>query len=75
MIKNFVFGGNYFARREFVLYINHSGKYIEISFSMKIPFPITVKIHQFFSFIIIINNFSFLLNSDGMMPHSVNIQA
>ena len=27
VIKNFVFGGNYFARGEFVLYINHSGKY------------------------------------------------
>ena len=25
VIKNFVFGGNYFARGEFVLYINHSG--------------------------------------------------
>ena len=23
--KNFVFGGNYFACGEFVLYINHSG--------------------------------------------------
>ena len=23
---------------EFVLYINHSGKYIEINFNMKIPF-------------------------------------
>ena len=33
-----VFGGNYFARGEFVLYINHSGKYIEINFNMKIPF-------------------------------------
>ena len=40
MIKNFVFGGNYFARGEFVLYINHSGKYIEINFNMKIPFPL-----------------------------------
>ena len=30
--------GNYFARGEFVLYINHSGKYIEINFNMKIPF-------------------------------------
>ena len=38
MIKNFVFGGNYFVRGEFVLYINHSGKYIEINFNMKIPF-------------------------------------
>ena len=38
MIKNFVFGGNYFARGEFVLYINHSGKYIEINFNMNIPF-------------------------------------
>ena len=38
MIKNFVFGGNYFAHGEFVLYINHSGKYIEINFNMKIPF-------------------------------------
>ena len=38
VIKNFVFGGNYFARGEFVLYINHSGKYIEINFNMKIPF-------------------------------------
>ena len=38
MIKNFVFGGNYFARGEFVLYINNSGKYIEINFNMKIPF-------------------------------------
>ena len=27
-------------RGEFVLYINHSGKYIEINFSMKIPFPL-----------------------------------
>ena len=25
VIKNLVFGGNYFARGEFVLYINHSG--------------------------------------------------
>ena len=25
VIKNFVFGGNYFARGEFVLYKNHSG--------------------------------------------------
>ena len=25
-------------RGEFVLYINHSGKYIEINFNMKIPF-------------------------------------
>ena len=32
------FGGNYFARGEFVLYINHSGEYIEIDFNMKIPF-------------------------------------
>ena len=39
MIKNFVFGGNYFARGEFVLYINHSGKYIKINFNMKIPYP------------------------------------
>ena len=39
VIKIFVFGGNYFARRELVLYINHSGKYIEINFNMKIPFP------------------------------------
>ena len=38
MIKNFVFGGNYFTSGEFVLYINHSGKYIEINFNMKIPF-------------------------------------
>ena len=38
MIKNFVFGGNYFACGEFVLYINHLGKYIEINFNMKIPF-------------------------------------
>ena len=38
VIKNFVFGGNYFGRGEFVLYINHSGKYIEIHFNMKIPF-------------------------------------
>ena len=38
VIKNFVFGGNYFARGEFVLYINHLGKYIEINFNMKIPF-------------------------------------
>ena len=38
VIKNFVFGGNYFVRGEFVLYINHSGKYIEINFDMKIPF-------------------------------------
>ena len=41
MIKNFVFGGNYFARGEFVLYINHSGKYIEINFNMKIPFSLS----------------------------------
>ena len=38
MTKNFVFGGNYFARGEFVLYINHSGKYIGINFNMKIPY-------------------------------------
>ena len=38
VITNLDFGGNYFARGEFVLYINHSGKYIEISFNMKIPF-------------------------------------
>ena len=38
MIKNFVFGGNYFARGEFVLYINHSGKHIEINSNIKIPF-------------------------------------
>ena len=38
MIKIFVFGGNYLARGEFVLYINHSGKYIEINFNMKVPF-------------------------------------
>ena len=44
VIKNFVFGGNYFACGEFVLYINHSGKYIEINFNMKIPFqPSAVK--------------------------------
>ena len=36
--KNFVFGGNYFARGEFVLYINHSGKSVEINFNMKIPY-------------------------------------
>ena len=36
--QNFIFGGNYFARGEFVLYINHSGKYIEINFNMKIPY-------------------------------------
>ena len=36
--KNLVFGGNYFARGDFVQYINHSGKYIEINFNMKIPF-------------------------------------
>ena len=36
--------GNYFARGEFVLYINNSGKYIEINFNMKIPFqPSAVK--------------------------------
>ena len=29
VIKNFVFGGNYLARGEFVLYIKNSGKYIE----------------------------------------------
>ena len=40
MIKNFVFGGNYFARGEFVLYINHSGKNIEINFNMKIPYAV-----------------------------------
>ena len=28
VIKTFTFGGNYFARGEFVLCINHSGKYI-----------------------------------------------
>ena len=33
VIKNFVFGGNYFARGEFVLYINRSGKYVEINFN------------------------------------------
>ena len=38
VIKTFVFGGNYFAHREFVLYINHLGKCIEINFNMKIPF-------------------------------------
>ena len=38
MIKNFVFGGNFFTRGEFVLYINHSGKDIEINFNMKIPY-------------------------------------
>ena len=38
VVKNFVFGGNYFVRGEFVLYINHSGKYIEINFNMKISF-------------------------------------
>ena len=38
MVKNLVFGSNYFACGEFVLYINHSGKYIEIDFNMKIPF-------------------------------------
>ena len=38
MIKNFVFGGNYFACGEFVLYINHSGTYIEINSNVKIPF-------------------------------------
>ena len=38
VIKNFVFGGNYFTCGEFVLYINHSGNYIEINFNMKIPF-------------------------------------
>ena len=40
VIKNFVFGGNYFAHGDFVLYINHSGKYIDINFNMKIPFLI-----------------------------------
>ena len=40
MVSNqkFGFGGNYFAPVEFVLYINHSGKYIEINFNMKILF-------------------------------------
>ena len=40
MVSNqkFLFGGNYFACGEFVLYINHSGNYIEINFNMKIPF-------------------------------------
>ena len=38
MITNLVFGGNYFACGEFVLYINHSGKYVEINFNMKIPY-------------------------------------
>ena len=38
VIKNLVLGGNYFARGDFVLYINHSGKYNEINFNMKIPF-------------------------------------
>ena len=38
VIKIFVFGGNYLVRGEFVLYINHSGKYIEINFNVKIPF-------------------------------------
>ena len=46
IIKNLVFGGNYFAREDFVLYINHSGKYIEINFNMKIPFfPFNVIYH------------------------------
>ena len=45
MIRNFLFGGNYFARGEFVLYINHSGKYIEINFNMKIPYILTMKEH------------------------------
>ena len=40
VIKNLVFGGNYFACGDFVLYINHSGKYIKINFNMKIPFHI-----------------------------------
>ena len=39
--KSLFFGGSYFARGEFVLYINHSGKYIEINFNMKIPFLIS----------------------------------
>ena len=40
MVSNqiFIFGDNYFARGELLLYINHSGKYIEINFNMKIPF-------------------------------------
>ena len=38
VIKIFIFGGNYFVGGELVLYINHSGKYIEINFNMKIPF-------------------------------------
>ena len=50
MIKNFVFGGNYFARGEFVLYINHSGKYIEINFNMKIPFSFLLGIALGFDF-------------------------
>ena len=46
MIKNFLGGGNYFARGEFVLYINHSGKYIKINFNMKISF---LSFYMFFS--------------------------
>ena len=48
VIKNFVFGDNYFTRGEFVLYINHSGKYIEINFNMKIPFLVSAAFKSFF---------------------------
>ena len=55
--KSLFFGGNYFARGEIVLYINHSGKYIEINSNMKIPF-IYIFTHLFVcEFIYFINLF------------------
>ena len=51
VIKNFVFGGNYFACGEFVLYINHSGKYIEINFDMKIPYTYIYR-YMYFSYFV-----------------------
>ena len=35
--KSLFFGSNYFARGEIVLYINHSGKYIEIYIILNHP--------------------------------------
>ena len=35
------FGGNYFVRGEFVLYISHSGKYIEIKVIRKFHTKLT----------------------------------
>ena len=42
-----VFGGNYFARGEFVLYINHSGKCVEINLNMKILYPLVPYPHTY----------------------------